>query len=96
MIKTYVRLGFGVGIIARMAYDPENDDDLVAIDAANLFKDSTTFIGCRKGTFMRQFMLDFVGWFAPHLTPELIERTFAAPNAAARATLFDGLELPVR
>ena len=96
VIKTYVRLGFGVGIIARMAYDADHDDDLVAIDAGNLFKDSTTFIGCRKGTFMRQFMLDFVGWFAPHLTPELIERAFAAPNAAARAALFDGLELPQR
>ena len=96
VIKTYVRLGFGVGIIARMAYDPEEDGDLVAIDASNLFKHSTTFIGCRKGTFMRQFMIDFVGWFAPHLTPELIERAFGAPNAAARAALFDGLDLPER
>ena len=96
VIKTYVRLGFGVGIIARMAFDAQADDDLAAIDAGNLFKPSTTFIGCRKGTFMRQFMIDFVGWFAPHLTPELIEKAFAAPNPAARAALFDGISLPER
>ena len=96
IIKTYVRLGFGVGIIARMAYDPAEDSDLAAIDASNLFKASTTFIGCRKGTFMRRFMIDFAGAFAPHLTPELIERAFVAPNPAARAALFDGIELPER
>ncbi len=96
VIKTYVRLGFGVGIIARMAYDAVRDSELVAIDAGNLFRASTTFIGCRKGTFMRQFMIDFVGAFAPHLTPELIERSFAAPNPAARAALFDGVDLPER
>ena len=96
VIKTYVRLGFGVGIIARMAYDPGEDSDLAAIDASNLFKASTTFIGCRRGTFMRQFMIDFVGAFAPHLTPELIERAFDAPNPAARAALFDGIDLPER
>lgn len=96
VIKTYVRLGFGVGIIAKMAYDPVVDGELVAIDASNLFNPSTTFIGCRKGTFMRQFMIDFVGAFAPHLTPELIERAFAAPNPAARAAVFDGIDLPER
>ena len=96
VIKTYVRLGFGVGIIARMAFDAQVDDDLAAIDASNLFKPRTTFIGCRKGTFMRQYMIDFVGWFAPHLTPELIEKAFAAPNPAALAALFDGISLPER
>ena len=96
VIKTYVRLGFGVGIIAGMAYDEDEDDTLVAIDASNLFNPSTTFIGCRKGTFMRQFMIDFVGAFAPHLTPELIDRAFAAPNPAARAALFEGIDLPER
>ena len=96
VIKTYVRLGFGVGIIARMAYDPEEDTELAAIDASNLFKASTTFIGCRKGTFLRQFMIDFVRAFAPHLTPELIERAFVAPNPAARAAVFDGIDLPER
>ena len=96
VIKTYVRLGFGIGVIARMAYDANEDSDLVAIDAGNLFKPSTTYIGCRKGTFMRQFMVDFVGLFAPHLTPELIEKAFAEPNAVQRAALFEHIELPER
>ncbi len=96
IIKTYVRLGFGIGIIARMAYDPAQDADLLAIDASNLFRPSTTYIGCRRGTFMRQFMVDFVGWFAPHLTPELIDEALRAPSAQARAALFEGIELPER
>ena len=96
VIKTYVRLGFGIGVIARMAYDPRTDSDLTAIDAGNLFRPSTTYIGCRKGTFMRQFMLDFVGLFAPHLTPEVIAQAFAEPSAVQRAALFEGMELPER
>lgn len=96
VIKTYVRLGFGIGVIARMAYDQDTDGDLVAIDASNLFRPSTTYIGCRKGTFMRQFMLDFVGLFAPHLTPEIISEALSEPNAVQRAALFGGMELPER
>ncbi len=96
VIKTYVRLGFGIGIIAAMAYDPGADADLVAIDAANLFHPSTVYIGCRRGTFMRQFMVDFVGLFAPHLTAEIIDEAFAAQTPVARAALFDDIELPRR
>lgn len=96
VIKTYVRLGFGIGIIATMAYDPAADVDLVAIDASNLFTPSTVYIGCRRGTYMRQFMLDFVGWFAPHLTPDVVEQAFATPEPAAIATLFEAVRLPQR
>lgn len=96
VIKTYVRLGFGIGVIAWMAYDATVDTDLVAIDASHLFRPSTTYIGCRKGTFMRQFMLDFVGLFAPHLTSEIIGKAFAEPNAVQRAALFEAMELPAR
>ena len=88
VIKTYVRLGFGIGIVAKMAYDPVIDHDLVAVDAAHLFAPSTVYIGCRKGTFMRQFMIDFVGLFAPHLTPPVIEAAMAARDGEARQALF--------
>ena len=94
VIKTYVRLGFGIGIIATMAYDPAADADLVAIDASNLFTTSTVHIGCRRGTYMRRFMLDFVSWFAPHLTPDIVELAFAAPNPTALAEMFQGIDLP--
>lgn len=88
VIKTYVRLGFGIGIVAKMAYDPVIDHDLVAVDASHLFAPSTVYIGCRKGTFMRQFMIDFVGLFAPHLTPPVIEAAMAARDGEARQALF--------
>ena len=42
VIKTYVRLGLGIGILADMAYHEELDSDLVSIDASQLFESSTT------------------------------------------------------
>ncbi|HSG89164.1 MAG TPA: HTH-type transcriptional regulator CysB [Pseudomonadales bacterium] len=95
VIKTYVRLGLGIGIIAHMAWDPVLDKDLVAVDASHLFEPSVTHIGFRKGTFMRRFMFDFIELFAPHLTPERVEEVIASPNRATREALFEGMELPV-
>lgn len=74
VIKTYVRLGLGVGIVAKMAYDPVEDSDLVALDARNLFKPSITSIGFRRGAYLRGFMYDFIEQFAPHLTREVVDR----------------------
>lgn len=68
VIKTYVRLGLGVGVIAGMALDPQIDGDLVALDASHLFGYSTTKIGFRRSTFLRSYMYDFIARFAPHLT----------------------------
>jgi LysR family transcriptional regulator, cys regulon transcriptional activator len=96
VIKTYVRLGLGVGIVAAMAYDPIHDDDLVALDASHLFKASVTYIACRKGSFMRRFMFDFIELFAPHLAREVVERALASTNRASREALFSGLQLPTR
>ncbi|MCY3820392.1 MAG: HTH-type transcriptional regulator CysB [Gammaproteobacteria bacterium] len=96
VIKTYVRLGLGIGIIATMAYDPEQDSDLTAIDASHLFRPSVTYIGCRKGTFMRRFMLDFVSLFAGHLTDELVRAALVTSNKTRREALFKDVELPVR
>jgi len=96
VIKTYVRLGFGVGIIARMAYHPVLDSDLVALDASHLFNPSVTHIGCRKGTFLRRFMYDFIELFAPHLTRERVEAAFGIPNKADRDQLFKTVTLPLR
>src|SRR5690625_2551977 len=53
VIKTYVRLGLGIGIIASMAYDETLDTDLLALDASHLFESSVTRIGFRRGTFLR-------------------------------------------
>lgn len=94
VIKTYVRLGLGIGIIAHMAYDEEKDDGLVALDASHLFDASTTMIGCRKGTFLRGYMYEFIELFAPHLEKQVVEQAFERHNRAELDQLFEGLELP--
>lgn len=96
VIKTYVRLGLGIGIIASMAFDPEADTDLVARDASHLFASSVTQIVCRKGTFLRNFMLDFIGRFAPHLSPDLVRDAVATSSRHERDELFRHIALPVK
>ncbi len=95
VIKTYVRLGIGIGIIAHMAFDPEVDKDLVALDASHLFAPSTTSLGFRRGTFLRGFMYDFIKTFAPHLTRERIDAAIAAHSRDELAAVFGNVELPV-
>ncbi|UXD87448.1 HTH-type transcriptional regulator CysB [Thalassolituus hydrocarboniclasticus] len=94
VIKTYVRLGVGVGIVASMALDKELDDDLVALDASHLFASSVTKIGFRKGTFLRGYMFDFIAAFAPHLTRDLVERAAQCHNKQEIEELFAGVKLP--
>ena len=96
VIKTYVRLGFGVGIIAAMALDPEQDNDLVGLEASHLFESSVTHIGFRKGTFLRRYMYNFIERFAPHLGQELVDQAIACTTSAERTRLFDNVKLPVR
>lgn len=93
VIKTYVRLGLGVGIIATMAYDRAQDADLVALDASHLFDYSVTSIGFSRGTFLRRYMYDFIQLFAPHLTRELVDEA-AATAHDARDALFAAIALP--
>ncbi|MDP4546349.1 MAG: HTH-type transcriptional regulator CysB [Marinobacter sp.] len=95
VIKTYVRLGLGVGIIASMAYDPKVDTDLVALDGSKLFRPSITRLGFRKGTFLRGYMYDFMNRFAPHLTKEMVDRVVAHQGSRTEiAALFEDIELP--
>lgn len=94
VIKTYVRLGLGIGIVAKMAYDPEEDSDLVALDASHLFEPSLTKIGVRRGTFLRGFMYEFIEDFAPHLTREVIVEAFNRHSKMELDELFSHIELP--
>jgi LysR family cys regulon transcriptional activator len=84
VIKTYVRLGLGVGIIASMAYDAKTDGDLVCLTADHLFEDSITHIGFRRGLFLRGYMYEFLQLFAPHLTREVVDEIAAIPEAEQR------------
>lgn len=96
VIKTYVRLGLGVGIIATMAYDEQVDSDLVVLDASKLFSPSVTRLGFRKGTFLRGYMYDFMERFAPHLTRDRVNQVVAHQGSRHEiAELFRDVELPV-
>ncbi|MCU4674444.1 HTH-type transcriptional regulator CysB [Catenovulum sp. 2E275] len=96
VIKTYVRMGVGIGVMATMAVDKKNDHDLVAIDASHLFRPSTTKIGFRKGTFLRHYMYDFIERFAPHLTRDIVDKAIMLKNAEEIDDLFKDFKLPVR
>jgi len=94
VIKTYVKLGLGVGIVASMAFDPVLDHELLAIDASHLFEPSTTKIGFRRGTFLRGFMFDFIELFAPHLTKHVVEAASNSSSNVELDRLFMSLDLP--
>ncbi len=96
VIKTYVRMGIGVGVIASMAVDQLQDSDLVAIDASHLFGSSTTCIGFRRGTFLRNYMYDFMERFAPHLTKPVVEQAISLKSNHEIELMFKDIELPVR
>jgi LysR family transcriptional regulator, cys regulon transcriptional activator len=95
VIKTYVRLGLGVGIVASMAYDADKDADLVALDASHLFDYSVTRIGFRKGTLLRTYMYEFITMFAPHLQRPLVETVLACQTQAEVDALFATVTIPV-
>jgi LysR family cys regulon transcriptional activator len=96
VIKTYVRLGLGVGIVASMAINPAEDGDLVAIDASHLLAPHVTWIGFRRGTLLRKYMYDFAQLLAPHLDRRSVERAHRMTSAEEVAELFKDTKLPER
>ena len=94
VIKTYVRLGLGVGIIASLAFNPEEDHGLVAIKADDLFDFSVTNIGFRRDSYLRSYMYDFIRYFAPHLTPSVVQKALSATDRDQTAPLFEVAALP--
>lgn len=94
VIKTYVRMGLGVGIVAGMAED-QADADMTAIPATGLFPRSTTWIGFRKDIVLRRYMLEFVQLFAPHITADQLEQTRHVRSQVDLDKLFGDAVLPV-
>jgi LysR family cys regulon transcriptional activator len=74
VIKTYVNLGLGLGLIAQMAYDPKRDQGLVSIDVSHLFPTSTTYLGIRRDIFLRGFMYDFIEIFIPEYPKQIVKK----------------------
>ena len=73
VIKTYVGLGLGVGLIANMAYDEERDKDLVCLDCSHLFPPSTTYLGVRKDAFLRGYIYGFIELLAPKFNRKAVD-----------------------
>jgi LysR family cys regulon transcriptional activator len=96
VIKTYVRMGLGVGIVASMAADCGDRKDLQVIDAEGLFPRSTTWIGFRKETVLRRYMVDFIQLFAEHISPAQLADLQRAGSQDAIDELFQDARLPFR
>jgi len=77
VIKTYVSMDLGIGILARMAFDPATDKSLGMSDAAHLFESSTTRVGLRRNAYLRGYVYAFIELFAPHLTRRMVDVALA-------------------
>lgn len=94
VIKTYVRLGLGVGVIAGMAFDEAQEPDLYALDASGLFAASTTSVAMRRDVYMREYMYAFVALFAPHLTRQVVDTVLQTRSKGALRSLFMDTRIP--
>lgn len=81
VIKTYVELGLGVGIVAQMAYDPARDIQFERLEASHLFAASTTRLGVRRGVYLRGYVYDFITLFAPHIKRSTIDAALKGDGA---------------
>ncbi|CAM3637826.1 CysB family HTH-type transcriptional regulator [Roseateles saccharophilus] len=73
VIKTYVELGLGVGIVAAIAFDEERDRHLRALDARHLFADNMTRLAVRRGAFLRDYVYEFIQTFASPLGRDVVD-----------------------
>jgi LysR family cys regulon transcriptional activator len=96
VIKTYVRIGLGVGILAKLAVDPAIDSDLVTLDAAHLFEGHTTWIGFRRGALLRTYMYEFIELLASHLPQKLVRAAEKVQTQEQVDRILAGLKIPLR
>jgi LysR family cys regulon transcriptional activator len=88
-------MGLGVGIVATLAHDADENSELQAIDASELFEVSTARIVFRRGLFFREYMYAFLELFAAHLTRELIESALSVPSRSTMDPLLVDVDLPL-
>ena len=89
VIKTYVELGLGVGLVASIAFEAERDTALRAIDAGGLFGINMTRLAVRKGTYLRGYVYAFIESFAPTLGRAVVERSLAGEASGSEVSLYD-------
>lgn len=83
VIKTYVELGMGVGVVASIAVDPERDRHLRILDAGHLFEVNLTRLGLRRGVWLRGYAYDFIEAFVPTLNRTVVQTALAQGGGAA-------------
>ncbi|WP_431796754.1 CysB family HTH-type transcriptional regulator [Cupriavidus metallidurans] len=82
VIKTYVEVGLGVGIVAGLAYDPERDRNLRGIPAGHLFGTNVTHLAVKQGAYLRSFVYTFIELFSPTLNRKLVEQAMSGDHEA--------------
>ncbi len=77
VIKTYVELGMGIGIIAGLAYNAIRDFNLKAIPAGHLFGMNLSRVGLKEGAYLRSYVFTFIELLAPSLTRKMVENALS-------------------
>ena len=96
VLKAYVELGLGVGIIAAMAFDPKRDQGLRLIDGAHLFEANTSLIAVRRGSYLRNYAYRFIELCSPALPEAKVRAAVMAEQGKPEAIGRRGLEQPWR
>ncbi|NVJ51818.1 MAG: LysR family transcriptional regulator [Gammaproteobacteria bacterium] len=96
VIKTYVRKGLGIGIAASMAYDPELDEDLVAISTHDILPSCTTWVGFREEQYIRSYMYDFIEMLSPHLDKATVSTAVNEYRRSGQISSVDLNRLPYK
>ncbi|NEX62073.1 CysB family HTH-type transcriptional regulator [Noviherbaspirillum galbum] len=77
VIKTYVELGMGVGIIAGLAFDNERDKGLRALPAGHLFGTNVSRVALKQGAYLRSYVYSFIELLSPTLTRKMVEQVMS-------------------
>lgn len=96
LIKTYVRLGAGVGIVAKMAINQQHDNDLVTLNASHIFSYHTTYIVFLRSLYLRNYMYDFIHQFSSHLDKKIVSQAILCTDNNQILTMFNGVKLMVK
>ncbi|HML41589.1 MAG: CysB family HTH-type transcriptional regulator [Hyphomicrobium zavarzinii] len=84
VIKAYVELGLGVGIVASQAFDPVRDPQLRLLDATHLFQENVSRIAVRRGAYLRGYAYRFIEYCAPTLTEPVVRASIEATAETGR------------
>ena len=94
VIKSYVRAGLGVGVLADLAYDSTLDSDLVCLDVPEFDDFYPASLGIRRGSYIPGYMYDFIEGFAPHLKRDVVTEVMSLPSPEAVKEYFANFDIP--